>query len=129
MLTTKHSKTVVSAIVRNKPVSISKKIYFMNPEEMSKIKKPEKKRRKMYSEEDSDDDGFTVGRPQPKYFKEITAKPGFHCEPIYRGEERFAIFIAGAQAVARATGSRSSSRSTGSSTPNAPSTSSLASQR
>ena len=98
MLTTKHSKTVVGAIVRNKPVSISKKIYFMNPEEMHKVKKPERKRRKRCAEsDDDDDDGFTVGRPQPKYFKEITAKPGFHCEPIYRGEERFAIFIAGAQ--------------------------------
>ena len=37
MLTIKHSKTVVGAIVRNKPVSISKKIYFMNPEEMHKV--------------------------------------------------------------------------------------------
>ena len=99
MLSTKHSKTVVGAIVRNKPVSISKKIYFMNPEEVHKVKKPERKKRRRMSYSDDDDDdtsGFTVGRPQPKYFKEITAKPGFHCEPIYRGEERFTIFIAGA---------------------------------
>ena len=67
MLSTKHSKTVLGAIVRNKPVSISKKIYFMNPEEMHKVKKPERKRRKRCtdSDDDDDDDGFTVGIPQP----------------------------------------------------------------
>ena len=69
MLTTKRSKTVVGAIVRNKPVSISKKIYFMNPEEITKCKKPERKRRRkaeMDSDDDDDDDCFTVGKPQPK---------------------------------------------------------------
>ena len=108
MLTTKRSKTVVGAIVRNKPVSISKKIYFMNPEEITKCKKPERKRRRKAAvdsdDDDDDDDCFTVGKPQPKYFKETTAKRGFHCEPIYRGEERFAVFIAGAQGVGRVTG-------------------------
>ena len=55
MLTTKRSKTVVGAIVRNKPVSISKKIYFMNPEEITKCKKPERKRRKAMTDSDDDD--------------------------------------------------------------------------
>lgn len=98
MLTRKKTDTLVGVTIDNKENEVRTKVYFMGPEEMSKIIPPSKKPKTVFSKGflyDSDEE--SVDKRGVTEFKELIARTGQHCEPFYRPSERLTIFIAGAQ--------------------------------